>query len=230
MMNFLHSLFAPAPAPVHVRQASSRPVAPRAGPVFTTSIRCPDINALVVFGSIAQVVSRFVPLTDGAFAAAVRSLPSRVGGTTDLAGGIGAAVRLFDSLPGGIRRKIVVLTDGHATCGDPLVRDAARRAARGRVNIDTIGIGKASDYNGPLLREISGLTHAGRFSHCGNVAALNRAFGYGRTRSVSHIGQACAFVVDVSGSMSANFGRQTRIEAVRDAIERLVRVKQKQWN
>ena len=208
------------------RACVARPVGRETG----KPLHCPDINALVTFADDAAVVSGFAALTDASFATAVRSLPGRVSGLTNMAAGLNASIGLFSSAPKGLRRKVVLLTDGHATCDKAAVRGAARRAKNAWINLDTVGIGAEGDFDGPLLREISALTHNGRFHHCGGVAALDRAFGHGRARSISHIGQATVFLVDVSTSMRELFGDQSRIQAVGQAIERLVRVKQKLWS
>ncbi len=230
--SLFNSFFTLAPGQ---RQASSQPPVcsnARTRPIAMANARplfAPDINALIVFSDVPIVLSGFARLTDAGFAQAVRSLPGRVGGLTYMGAGLDKAIDLFKSAPEGMRRKITLLTDGIANDRDAVLR-AAARAAAARINLDTIGIGKPGDYDGDLLSIISGMTYRGRMYHCGNVASLDRAFGHGRPRSVSHVGQATVFVVDASGSMATDFGRQPRIEAVRHAIERLVRVKQKQWS
>lgn len=213
---------------VAARSPSSRAYSVGSTADFKAPLYAPDINALIVFSDTPRMLSAFARLTDAGFAGAVRSLPGRVGGLTFMGAGLERAIDLFATAPSGMRRKITLLTDGIADDREAVVR-AAARAAAARINLDTIGIGKPGEYDGDLLRKISGMTHNGRMYHCGNVAALDRAFGHGRARSVSHVGQANVYLVDASGSMATDFGRQTRIEAVRHAIERLVRVKQKRW-
>lgn len=232
LSDFLANLLGVTPASISATPTRRSPARRATRPPTTTSIRCPDMLALVSFGTEASVLSTFVPVHDGNFAAAVKRLPGQVGGTTNMAAGISRSLDLLAAMPTGLRKRIWLLTDGHATCAESAVLAAAQRARRLRVNINCVGIGRAADFDGPLLRKVCGLTHRGRFFHCGDLAQLDRAFRSSgpEGRSGTHVGEATAFAIDVSGSMATDFGRQTRIEAVRDAMWRLLRYKQQAWN
>lgn len=123
---------------------------------------------LTTFDSMPRVV---VPITDDYLMIEAKAYMQTQGGT-DMDTGLSAAVQQEPN-------RIIMLSDGGATCGDERVLEVARTAATLGIKIDTIGIGEANDT---LLQEISRIT-GGRWVHPTSPKELAMSFAKLETKA-----------------------------------------------
>lgn len=197
------------------------------------AIRCADMVALVVFNDRGKALSGFVSAFDGTFARVIQTLPGAVSGTsTNLTDGLRVANDLVGRMPGGLRRRIWLLTDGQANNEADAIWREVSRAKQQRTNINTVGFGNPHEFDRDLLVRIAAATHNGRYHEATTVAALGQAFRRGTSSrpGAQHKGEVTVFCIDTSGSMMSAMGNQRRIEAVRDALNGLLIYKQKMWS
>jgi Mg-chelatase subunit ChlD len=227
MLFFNRKPAAPPPQPQPVLPAKAMPAKTMPAP-----IHCADMLALVVFNDNAKSIGGFVSAHDTAFIKAVHALPSAVGGsTTNITAGLRVANDMLARMPHGLRRRIWLLTDGHAKCEVAGIWKEVHRAKAAYTNINALGIGDPDEFDRDLLMRIAGATHRGRYYEPQTIAALGCAFRDGAARKVSHKGEATVFVIDASGSMVlGKMGDKTRIEAVREAMVALVNYKRQMWS
>ncbi|MCA9971832.1 MAG: VWA domain-containing protein, partial [Anaerolineales bacterium] len=107
-----------------------------------------DRAAVILFGANALVER---PLSGLAELAPITSVPQKL--HTDLGEAIRLGLALF---PAGAARRLVILSDGAATLGD--ARDAARLAAAGDVQIDTVHLARPADGAEALLTAVDAPT------------------------------------------------------------------------
>jgi Mg-chelatase subunit ChlD len=190
--------------------------------------------ALVAFSEGATTLCSFTGAFDAKFAAAVQQLPAVAarGGTTNLTAALRTANDLIMRMPPGLRRRIWLLTDGHANVEVDGLWHQVTRAASQRCNINTVGFGARGEFDEPLLRRIAGATHNGRYCEATSIAALGQAFrrAAGKGCSLNHKGEATVFCIDASASMTTTMEGRTRIEAVRAAMNNLIVWKQANWS
>ncbi len=108
-----------------------------------------DQTAVVLFGANALVER---PMSGLAQLAPITSVPQKL--HTDLAEAIRLGMALF---PAGSARRLVILSDGVVTTGDPF--DAAKLAAAAGVQIDYIPLTRPSGSAEALLTQVDAPTH-----------------------------------------------------------------------
>jgi len=79
----------------------------------------------------------------------------RVGGCTNLLGGIDQSINLLIKRPRCFSRRVIVLTDGYHNSGFLTKDKLVSKAQSNQVVIDTIGIGEEGAYNRNLLIELA---------------------------------------------------------------------------
>ncbi len=79
----------------------------------------------------------------------------RVGGCTNLLGGIDLACNLLTKRPRCFSRRVLALTDGHHNTGALTKSQVLAKAQANQIVIDTIGIGNEGAYNKNLLISLS---------------------------------------------------------------------------
>lgn len=82
----------------------------------------------------------------------------RVGGYTNLLGGIDLACNLLIKRPRCFSRRVIALTDGHHNSGSITMNQLITKAKANRIVLDTIGIGNEGAFNKNLLMSLSGQT------------------------------------------------------------------------
>ena len=134
--------------------------------------------ALVIFGNKADAFHAF----SADFASVKGAMPQRCpGGMTAMKTGIEAAEALLWPTQ---RRRVVLLSDGMPTHGDPLA--AARRLGEAGVVIDTVGCGV--DVDEVTMRAIAAVG-GGKYVPCSQVGELRRVFRALETRARGLLGE-----------------------------------------
>ena len=101
-----------------------------------------------------------------------------------------------------------------------------------RINLNCIAFGEAVDS--ALLKKLAGKTHNGKFipvARLHDMAAALRSGGGSAHAKRDHRQEVAIICVDLSPSMGTrDMGGQTRIKAVRDAIQSLLTYKASVWS
>lgn len=192
-----------------------------------------DLIAVLGFNNAAFPISLPAEPWGGKLAARVTTLPTRLGGGgTNIAAALRLALNMSRKCPRGARRRIWLLSDGEHNCDVQDTLPAAQAIANAFINLNVIAFGEASGST--LLQSLAATTHHGRFVSVSNLhemaAALRRGGHSAKTRK-EHRQEVAILCVDCSPSMNTrDFGGQTRIEAVRDAIQSLLTYKASVWS
>lgn len=192
-----------------------------------------DLVGVIGFNNSAFYISLPVEPWGDKLATRVATLPTRLsGGGTNIAAALRLALEMSRKCPRGARRRIWLLSDGEHNCDVHDTLPAAQAIADWHLNLNVIAFGEAA--GSALLQSLAAKTHHGQFVSVSNLhemaAALKRGGQQAKTRK-EHRQEVAILCVDCSPSMNTrDFGGQTRIEAVRDAIQSLLTYKASVWS
>jgi len=192
-----------------------------------------DLIGVIGFNSSAFYVSLPAEPWGDKLTTRIATLPTRLGGGgTNIASALRLALEMSRKCPRGARRRIWLLSDGEHNCDTHDTSPAAQAIAAAYINLNVIAFGEAS--GSALLKSLAATTHHGQFVSVANLhemaAALKRGGQTAKTRK-EHRQEVAILLVDCSPSMNTrDFGGQTRIEAVRDAIKSLLTYKASVWS
>lgn len=228
--NILQSLgLAPQPTR-HVYSPANRAAVPRPAARPRTGT---DLIAVIGFNGAAFPISLPAEPWGDKLTARVQTLPTRLGGGgTNIAAALRLALEMSRKCPRGARRRVWLLSDGEHNVSTHDTLPAAQAIANAFINLNVVAFGEAS--GSALLKSLAGATHHGQFVSVANLhemaAALKRGGQTAKTRK-EHRQEVSILCVDCSPSMNTrDFGGQTRIEAVRDAIQSLLTYKASVWS
>lgn len=196
------------------------------------AIRCPDILGLTAFHHESLELSIFRSAFAAELAQAVVKLPGSIGGNgTNITAGLRGSLDLMAKVPAGLRRRVVLLTDGadnHEIQGLP---DQVSRAVALHVRIDTIGFGDPTNFNAERLAWIATASPRGQFVPVETARRLGQVITSARQGPKGHVrGEATIFCIDVSPSMNDPMGASTKIGVVTETLSALIRYKQVMWS
>ena len=232
----------PTPAP---RAARTAPVAPRrthasSAPHKAAVTHKPlnprmgtDLVAVIGFNEKAFPISLPAEPWSDELTTRVAGLPARMGGGgTNIAAALRLALEMTRKCPKGSRRRIFLLSDGEHNADTHDTEPAAQAIADVHINLNVIAFGEAADS--ALLKKLASKTHNGKFIPVASLhdmaVALKRGGGAAHAKR-DHRQEVAIICVDLSPSMGTqDMGGQTRIEAVRDAIQSLLTYKAAVWS
>jgi len=192
----------------------------------------PDRIGIVGFERRAFVIARPADPYAHWLQTRIKTLPQRLGSTTNLTAGIRQSVDLLKKTPEGALRRIWLLSDGAPNEETGGIASAVEAAKRARCNINCIGFGPGA-YDEKLLRSISKSTHNGKFVAVNALRKLTDTLiagaGNGH-RNHRHRQEYTVITIDMSASMGSPMEGKTRIEVVREAVLRLLAYKQQNFD
>lgn len=212
------------PPTLHGAAVKQKPMNPRMG--------C-DLVGVIGFNEKAFPISLPAEPWGDKLTTRVAGLPSRMGGGgTNIAAALRLALEMTRKCPKGSRRRIFLLSDGEHNTDTHDTEPAAQAIAAVRINLNCIAFGEAVDS--AFLKKLAGKTHNGKFIPVASLhdmaAALKRGSGSVHAKR-DHRQEVAIICVDLSPSMGTrDMGGQTRIEAVRDAIQSLLTYKASVWS
>lgn len=243
LTNFLRAIgLLPTPVP---RVARTAPVAPQRAhtPHASPKAAVPhkpmnprmgtDLIAVIGFNDKAFPISLPAEPWGDKLTARVATLPSRMGGSgTNIASALRLSLEMTRKCPKGSRRRVFLLSDGEHNADTHDTEPAAQAIGDAFINLNVIAFGEAA--NSALLKKLAGKTHNGKFIPVASLhdmaAALKRGGGSVHAKR-DHRQEVAIICVDLSPSMGTrDMGGQTRIEAVRDAIQSLLTYKASVWS
>lgn len=192
-----------------------------------------DLVAVLGFNDKAFPISLPAEPWGDTLTARVATLPTRMGGSgTNIASALRLALEMSRKCPKGTRRRVFLLSDGEHNTATHDTEPAAQAIADAFINLNVLAFGEAA--NSALLRTLAAKTHSGKFIPVASLhemaAALKRGGGTAHTKR-QHRQEVAIICVDLSPSMGTrDMGGQTRIEAVRDAIQSLLTYKASVWS
>lgn len=177
---------------------------------FAERLRPDDEVALVTFATEARVVAHRRARGDGQWlAAAIEEL--QAGGNTNLLGGLLLGLDELAVLDGAPRdRRVVLLTDGIANCGetDPerILAAASQRTAQG-IDLATIGVGQ--DLDVPLLQRLADGAH-GLFHFVAGADDVQKVF----------VQEACSLLMPIARAVHLTITVPDELEVLQVYDER----------
>lgn len=192
-----------------------------------------DLIAVIGFNDKAFPISLPAEPWGDKLTTRVATLPTRMGGGgTNIASALRLALEMSRRCPKGTRRRVFLLSDGEHNTATHDTEPAAQAIANAFINLNVLAFGEAA--NSTLLRTLAAKTHHGKFIPVASLhemaLALKQGSGTAHTKR-QHRQEVAIICVDLSPSMgTCDMGGQTRIEAVRDAIQALLIYKASVWS
>lgn len=227
MFDFLNQLINGQAHPTQTQRTAPK-AQPTSRPVPTSSRRVvmgADRTGMVGFHDTGFVIARPAEAYSHWLQTRTQRLHERVAGNgTNITDGLRQSVKLLQSVPPGILRRIWLLTDGYPNREEDRIYQVVEEAAQARVNINTIGFGDS--YCVDLLKRISSATHNGKFMPVANLRELTEALVKTGGHNHAHRAECTVLAIDLSGSMTEPMEGRSKIQVVQEAILMLLNFKQ----
>ena len=227
------TMVAPARHPQHGRQAKPKGRHPNTPQRLPTKRKMgTDLVSLVGFNNDAFIISLPAEPWGTKLGERVAILPAKIGGDgTNIAAGLRRALEISRKCPRGSQRRVWLFSDGEHTRNMADTIPAAQALADAYINLNVIAFGEAT--GSALLKSLAAKTHHGKFIPVTSLQEMSTALTKtGKQARVKrqHRQEVAILVVDCSWSMmTRDMNGFTRIEAVRDAIQHLLRYKATVW-